>query len=60
MTSTPAASVTGECPVRFENKGNGFFQVRPGFVKGCPLCVGSRQFLDVRNVIRRVLAETQQ
>jgi len=42
--------LTGECPVRFKDERHGFFEVRPGFVKGCPLCVGARQFLDVRNV----------
>lgn len=42
--------LTGECPVRFKDEGNGFFEVRPGFIKGCPLRIGARQFLDVRDV----------
>jgi hypothetical protein len=42
--------LTGEYPIRFKDKGYGFFEVRPGFVKGRPLRIGARQFLDIRNV----------
>lgn len=42
--------LSGERPVRFKDKGNGFFEVRPGFIKGRALCVGTRQLLDVRDV----------
>lgn len=41
---------TGECPVGLKDEGNGFFEVRPGFIKGRPLCVGTRQFLHIRDV----------
>jgi hypothetical protein len=42
--------LTGECPVRFKDKRHGFYEVRPGFIKGCALCIGAGQFLDVCHV----------
>ena len=42
--------LAGERPVGLKDEGNGFFEVRPGFFKGCPLGIGARQFLDVRDV----------
>jgi len=41
---------TGKCPVRLKDERYGFFEVRAGFVQGCPLRVGARQLLDVRDV----------